>query len=34
MTSVMPLLPVAICGLIAAVAGFHYASKERRMRAP
>lgn len=29
MTSLMIFLPVAICGVIGAIAGFHYASKER-----
>jgi hypothetical protein len=33
MTSLMIFLPVAICGLIGAIAGFYYASVERsRMR--
>lgn len=29
MTSLMIFLPVAICGLIGAIAGFHYARVER-----
>ena len=34
MTSLMIFLPVAICGLIAVVAGFYYARLEhKRMRA-
>jgi hypothetical protein len=34
MNSLMIFLPVAICGLIAVAAGFHYAGIERRrMRA-
>jgi len=33
MTSLMIFLPVAICGLVAVIAGFHFASVERnRMR--
>lgn len=34
MTSLMIFLPVAICGLIGAIVGFHFAAVERsRMRA-
>jgi hypothetical protein len=29
MTTLMALLPVAISGLVGAIAGFHYATKER-----